>query len=332
MAHRLTVGLVAVATSLVAAPAASAELVYVKKPNSANPQVWLAQDDGSDPNRLGTGMAPTISPDGKWVAWRATGTRERVMLVRASGGTPRRVVRSVAIGELRFSPDSTRLGIAVRGRLVVHELAARENVTVATGYIKGFSFSPDSRSLVYGTSGHVDAFDAPSDLYALELGSDGKSRVTRDRKSLNPLWSPDGSIIHDRQTRRDGDAPKYNLFAINPDGGSLRRITSLRIPALLSGLVPVEVSANGRRLLAEFTGQDTSVGFKVNPASGSARRLSDDFESGLVATDITADGRTVLGMTGGADPGNRHDVVTIPWGGGKPKVLVKNATTPDWTR
>jgi Tol biopolymer transport system component len=330
--HHLIAGLVAVAVLLVAAPAAQAELVYVKKPNSARPQVWLAQDDGSRARRIGTGIAPTISDDGKWVAWRAFGTRERVMLVRASGGTPRRVVRSVQVGEIRFSPDGTRLGFAIRGRLVVRDIGARENFTVGTGHIKGFSFSPDSRSVVYGTSGRLDAFDAPSDLYSLELNSDGKTRVTRDRKSLTPLWAPDGTIIHDRQTRRTGDAPKYNLFAINPDGGALRRITSLRIPPLLSGLVPVELSADGRRLLARFTGQDTAVGFKVSPASGRAQRLSDDFEAGFVGTDITADGRTVLGMTGGADPAARHNVVTVPWGGGKPKVLVRSATTPDWTR
>jgi Tol biopolymer transport system component len=332
MAYRLTAGLVAVAASLVVAPAAQAELVYVKNPNSARPQVWLAQDDGSGARRVGTGIAPTISDDGTWVAWRSFGTREKVMLVRASGGTPRRVARSVAVGEIRFSPDSTRLGFAIRGRLVVRDLVARESFTVGTGSIKGFSFSPDSRAIVYGTSGKLDAFDAPSDLYTLELNSDGKTRVTRDRKSLNPLWAPNGTIIHDRQTRRTGDAPKYNLFAINPDGGSLRRITSLKIPPLLSGLVPVELSADGKRLLAMFTGQDTAVGFKVNPASGRAQRLSDDFESGFVGTDITADGRTVLGMTGGADPSARHDVVAMPWGGGKPKVLVRRATTPDWTR
>jgi Tol biopolymer transport system component len=330
--NHLIAGPVAAAALLVAAPAAQAELVYVKKPNSGSPQVWLAKDDGSGGRRIGTGIAPTISDDGRWVAWRAFGTRERVMLVRAGGGTPRRVVRSVQVGEIRFSPDSTRLGFAIRGRLVVRDLVARENFTIGTGHIRGFSFSPDSRSVVYGTSGKLDAFDAPSDLYTLELNSDGKTRVTRDRKSLNPLWAPNDTIIHDRQTRRNGDAPKYNLFAIKPDGGSLRRITSLRIPPLLSGLVPVEISADGKRLLALFTGQDTAVGFKVNPASGRAQRLSDDFESGFVGTDLTADGRTVLGMTGGADPAARHDVVTIPWGGGKPKVLVRRATTPDWTR
>jgi hypothetical protein len=194
------------------------------------------------------------------------------------------------------------------------------------------SFAPDSKALVYGTSGRNQAFDAPSDLYAVTLGSESKTRVTRDRKSLLPLWGANGEIVFDRQTPRDGDAPKLNLYGIHPDGGALRRITALKIPPLLSGLVPREMSADGRRLLAEFEGQDVSVGFAVNPASGKTRSLSKNMETGFVAADLSADGRTVLGMTGGPDPANRHNVVTIPYAGGKPKVLVRRAAYPDWTR
>jgi hypothetical protein len=332
MAHRSFAVLVAAAAVLVAAPAAQAALVYVKKPVSTAPQVWIAEDDGTGGRRLGTGIAPAISPDGNWVAWRAPGSRERVMLMKATGRTPRRLARSIQIGELRFSPDSTKLGIVMRSRLAIHDIPARETFTAAHGFIRGFSFSPDSRSVVYGTSGRNEAFDAPSDLYALELDSDGKTRVTRDRKSLNPLWGPDGNVVFDRQTPRPGDAPKYNLFSIHLDGGSLRRITSLRIPPLLSGLVPVDVSADAKRLLAEFTGQDTAVGFAVNPLTGRTRSLAPRRGSGFVGTDISADGRTVLGTTGGPDPGDRQDVVSMPWAGGKPTVLVKRATSPDWNR
>ena len=99
----------------------------------------------------------------------------------------------------------------------------------------------------------------------------------------------------------------------------------------MSGLVPVESSANGGRLLAEFVGQDASVAFRVSPATGKAKALDADFENGLVGFDLTADGRTVLGHTGGPDPTARHDVVTIPYTGGEPKVLVRRASFPDWS-
>jgi hypothetical protein len=40
----------------------------------------------------------------------------------------------------------------------------------------------------------------------------------------------------------------------------------------------------------------------------------------------------VLASTGGPDPSNRSNVVTIPYAGGKPKVLARNADLPDWNR
>jgi hypothetical protein len=62
------------------------------------------------------------------------------------------------------------------------------------------------------------------------------------------------------------------------------------------------------------------------------RALSRDSENGFVAADLTADGKTVLGATGGPDPNNKHNVVTMPYTGGKPKVLVRKAFDPDWNR
>ena len=331
MANRRIALLIAAAGTLAVVPDAEASLVYVKRANSARPQVWIASDTGSSPRRLGTGTRPAISPDGKWVAWRDPAD-ETVLLRKANGRNIRRVARSVEVGAIEFSPDSRRLGVGLRNRLVVHDLRAHTNRTVAHGQLNGISFSPDSTALVYGSYGRRLSFDAPSDLYTVNLVTGDKFRVTRDRKSLNPLWGPAGEIVFDRQRRRDGDAPTYNLFGIHPDGGAMRRITSLKIPPLLSGLVPVEVSADGSRVLAEFEGQDTSVGFAVNPATGNTRALSKSMETGVVASDLTADGRTVLGMTGGPDPSNRHDVVTLRYAGGKPKVLVRRAAYPDWTR
>jgi hypothetical protein len=332
MAHRIIASLIAGTALLAAAPAAQATLVYVKRPNSSAPQVWAADDDGAHARKIGSGTMPVISPDGRWVAWRDF-SRDSVLLRKVDGRNVRRVARSAQIGTLGFSPDSRRLGVVLRSRLLVHDLSDHRDATVAHGFVNGFSFAPDSTALVYGTTGRNDAFDAPSDLYTVTLdGGRHKTRVTRDRKSLNPLWGPAGEIVFDRQSTRDGDAPRYNLFAIHPDGGALRRITSLKIPPLLSGLVPLEMSVDGGRLLAQFIGQDTSVGFLVDPASGSTRALSNDMETGVVAADLAADGRTVLGMTGGPDPSNRHDVVTMPAAGGKPTVLVRRAAYPDWTR
>jgi Tol biopolymer transport system component len=331
LAKRSIITLLGAATALLMAAPAQAALVYVKGPGDT-PRVLVADDDGSNPHKIGNGQSPTISSDGRWVAWvLRDGDTDHVKLRLADRSRKARdVVSADSIGELHFSPDSKSLGIAAGNRLWIYDIHGRASVKAASGQIRGFSFSPDSRSVAFGTSGRSESFDAPSDLYSFAIADKKRRRITRDRKSLNPLWTTRG-IVHDRQKRRPGLAPSYNLFEIQPDGGSLRRITALKIPDLVSGLVPLERSDNGKRLLAEFVGQDTSVGFAVNPKSGKVRALSRDSENGFVAADLTANGKTVLGTTGGAAPSNKNNVATMPYRGGKPTVLVRHATEPDWS-
>ncbi len=331
MARRTITTLLGAALALLVAAPAEVRLVYVKNPGELDSRIWVARDDGTQPRKLGLGHTPRISTGGRWIAWVREGTPDQLMLRLADRSRPARVVaRSSAFLDHAFSPDAKSLAYIVGRRLFVYDIREREAEKAASGNIRGFSFSPDSSSVVFGTSGTNDAFDAPSDLYSLELEDRERRRITRDRRSINPLWGPNG-IIHDRMTAREGDAPSFNLFEIQPDGGNLRRITSLRIPSLVSGLVPVELSSNGKRLLAEFIGQDTQVGFRVNPATGKAKALDSDFETGFVGFDLSADGRTVLGHTGGPDPTNRHNVVTMPYGGGEAEVLVRRAGFPDWS-
>jgi len=119
---------------------------------------------------------------------------------------------------------------------------------------------------------------------------------------------------------------------MDPSGGKVKRLTHTKVDPLLSGLSPTEWSANGRQLLAEFGGQDTSYAVTVNPKTGAERALTREREVGFVGIAISKDGRFVLGSLGGFEPGPRHRVVSIPYAGGKPKVLASNASEPDWSR
>jgi hypothetical protein len=116
------------------------------------------------------------------------------------------------------------------------------------------------------------------------------------------------------------------------DGSGVRRLTKTHVAQLLQGLTPTAWSADGTRLLAEFGGQDTSYAETVNPVTGAHRPVVRPAEDGFVGTDISADGSTILGATGGYEPSTRHDVVAIPYGGGTPTVLARNALEPDWNR
>jgi hypothetical protein len=333
LAKRTITTLLGAAIALLAAAPAHATLVYTKsnKDDTAT-RVYVADDDGTNAHKLGKGMQPTVSDDGRWVAWVVPGdTQDRVKMRLADRSREARDVTTAAeITTLRFSPDSKWLGIGSSTRLWAYNIRDRESVRAAAGNLRGFSFSPDSQSVAFGTAGPNQSFDAPSDLYSFDIEDEQRTRITRDRKSLNPLWTESG-IIHDRQRIRENAAPSYNLFEIQPDGGSLRRITKLRIPPLASGLVPLEMSANGKRMIAQFEGQDIAVGFRVNPSTGKVRSLGEFGEDGFVAADLTADGRTVLGTSGGIAPG-RHHVVTMPYRGGEETVLVRRAFDPDWSR
>ncbi|MBS1881305.1 MAG: hypothetical protein JST31_17460, partial [Actinobacteria bacterium] len=99
---------------------------------------------------------------------------------------------------------------------------------------------------------------------------------------------------------------------------------------LLQGLVPTAWSANGKRLLAQFGGQDTTYAVGVNVETGAQKPILEATEQGLVGTALSPDGKTVFGSVGGFEPGPNHDVVSVPFTGGKPKVLVKNALFPSF--
>jgi hypothetical protein len=320
-------GRILLLASLIAAFAgtapAEARLVYVKGAAS----IYSAGDDGSSPRRLATGVGPLISPNGRWVAYIRPGTLDEVRIVRATGGRTRLLMRSTRVDALRFSADSTQVGAVLSARLAVHDIPTRTTFTAASGSIRGFSFSPDSKSVVWARAPLRSPLDAPSDLWKIEFDAGPRVRLTRDRRSLNPLWTPQG-IVFDKQTPRSGDQPAYDLFEINADGGGQRRVTTTAVPQFMSGLVPLQRSPDGTRLLAGFVGQERNEAYAVDMTTGATR----SFGAGLAPGGLARDATTVLLQTGGLNPADRHDVVAVPWQGGVPTVLVRRASSPRWTR
>lgn len=334
---------------LVVSPAvAQATLVFSRNP--LNPSVWSAADDGSGPRRLALGSNPRISPDGQIVAFLHQGkgrsSQPELMLMPADGSAP---VSGLAAGwreisAFDWSSDSASIA-AVLGpelgpkRLVLIDVVSGAQLTVAQGYFSGVSFSPGGGQLVYGRSGS-EKYPPRSDIYRFDIPI-GQAvrfappvRLTQDHRSLNPLWGPGGTIVFVKQLgakqRRYG--PKNELFLMNPAGKAGRRLTHTKVDPLLQGLYPTAWSADGRRLLAEFNGQDTSYAVTVNPRTGAQRPVTKAREQGFAGTALSADGKSILGMTGGFEPGPGHDALSIPYGGGKPELLAKNAFEPDWSR
>jgi Tol biopolymer transport system component len=344
---RLSVVLSLVLAALVVPATASATLVFDR--GVLKQSVWIAGDDGAGAHKLvDDGSMPRVSDDGATVVFYRTGNRQTfrpdLMAVPADGSAPARTLVKgwrdtytfawTADGKTIATVVGPELGAK---RLVLIDVTTGAARTVARGYFAGATFSADGAQLLYARSAS-ERFPYRSDLYRVDVAGVGAGAapvaVTHDHRSQYPLWSPAGQVVFvklvDAKRRKYG--PKNELYVMAGDGTGVRRLTRTKVDQLLQGLTPTAWSGDGTRLLAEFGGQDTSYAETVNPLTGAHKPVVKAEESGFVGTDLSKDGSTILGATGGFDPGSRHDIVTIPYAGGSPTVLVRKAFNPDWNR
>jgi Tol biopolymer transport system component len=312
-------------------------------------RVVIAADDGSNPQRVQAGNNPHVSPDGLSVAYlhEGDGHTQELMLALAAGGPLRTLMVNFRESfYLAWSPDSSTIA-ALKGpelgkrKLVLIDVLTGAQRVVAQGFFSGFSFSPDGSELIYAKAGK-EKYPPRSDVYRLQfvppgavsVAAEKPVRLTHDHNSSDPLWGPTNKIVFVKtvEGKKRKYGPKNELFLMSPQGKGVKRLTHTKVDPLLQGLFPTDWSADGNRLLAEFEGQDTSYAVTVNPKTGAQRPLLRAEESGFVGTALSADGKTVLGFEGGFDPGNKHRVATVPYGGGKPTVLAKNASEPSWNQ
>jgi hypothetical protein len=332
------VALVALTALLGLPAAAQATLTFVKSPQS--PAVYTAADDGSGVHKVGPGDSPHIAPDGESVAYfhEGPGLGTELKLAPVRGGA----TRTLMVGwretsYLAFSPDSTTIA-ALRGpelgkrKLVLIDIASGAQKIVASGFFSGFSFSPSGDELVYSKA-KGEKYPPKSDVFRVPTAGGKPVAITHDHVSEDPLWGPTGQIVFvkllDANKRKYG--PKNELYLMNPQGKGVRRLTHTSVDPLLQGLFPTDWSDSGKQLLAEFEGQDTSYAVTVNPKTGAQKPLVKAEEQGFVGTALSSDGKSVLGFTGGFEPGPQHAVATVPYGGGTTKVLIKGGYEPDWS-
>ncbi len=334
--------------ALAGAPAAAqATLAFVRNP--LNPVVWVANDNGKQDHKLVAGSLPRVSPDGKIVALLHQGSGRKsqpeLVLAPADGSAPPSTLvkgwREPFI--FAWSPDSKSVAVLLGPELGPKRLVLIDTVTgaqnqVAQGYFNGVSFDPAGGAIVYARAAS-EKYPPRSDIYRFNIPI-GQSvrfeppvRLTHDQRSTNPLWGPNGKIVFVKllgaKQRKYG--PKNELYLMNEKGGQVRRLTHTKVDPLRQGLYPTAWSANGKRLLAEFEGQDTTYAVAVNPQTGAQRPLIEATEQGFLGTGLSADGKQVLGKTMGFEPGPGTDVGVVPYsGGGGVKVLAHNAFEPSW--
>jgi hypothetical protein len=308
--------------------------------------VWLTGVNGGARVRLGPGTQPLIAPSGQQVAASLSGIgggseSGPALVIWGIGGTPSMYfdLATVSATPLVWSRDLRYLAVELQSTaatntasgsgLAVIDLGSSSVTTIARGQIYGASFAPDgSDRIVYGRAASLSP-SARVNLYLSNPDGSGVRALTRDGRSLNPVWGSRG-IAYDNERLRRNDAPVYQIWLRSVSGSSVHRLTNMRVRSLASGLVPLAFSTDGTRLLAEFEGQDTSEAWTVRVPTGGTRMVTARGRS-VVGAGISGNGRTLLIEQGSFfESASAGRVATVPFGGGRLTVLVSHGAEASW--
>lgn len=122
--------------------------------------ILIARDDGSHARAIAYGYAPSVSPDGRSVAYfQENPNGGSLRIVSTRGGRSRMLLRSsgpTGLGDgppLAWSPDSRRLVASGGGGAAIIDLATGRRTVLPDFDLAGASFSPDGSRIVLGDSG-----------------------------------------------------------------------------------------------------------------------------------------------------------------------------------
>jgi hypothetical protein len=243
--------------------------------------------------RANLNIAPSLSPDGRWVAFLSTRDLFSIDLYLANaetGEVRRRLVTASGdphFDALRFidsagswSPDGRRFAFVVFERgdntiaiLDVESGKVERRIEVsAVGAISNPSWSPDGRRIAFsGSRGGI------TDLYVLDIETTEVRQLTRDRfADLQPVWSPDGqqiAFVTDRGPGTDFDALVYDPMSIAIIDVSSGRVQVLPIFGGSKHINP-QYSPDGRTLYFISDPEGVSDIYSYSLVDGAVRRLT----------------------------------------------------------
>jgi Tol biopolymer transport system component len=200
----------------------------------AKPIVYFRLDNGWElarvtpggvPARLNLPMSatlfPALSPDGSRLAFVVESSPGGVY-VGAADGSGARLLYPGWTDRITWSPDGTRLAIAVNGEILVVPLdgSTPQAITSAVDVHAGYPSWSSTGRIAFDTRG---SFSFGSDIYTMASdGSDLRLIVSGDGSDArDPAWSPDGS----RLAFALGQFGASSIFTVDQNGNDRRRLT-----------------------------------------------------------------------------------------------------------
>ncbi|NJL06151.1 MAG: hypothetical protein HC911_14855, partial [Chloroflexaceae bacterium] len=215
-------------------PAASPlTLAYTSNQNGFT-QIFITDRDGENPRPIETGNAPTWSPDGRQIAFHDARTgNDEIYLMDSNGENVRQITfNNVQDREPAWSPDGKQLAVwsdresLEQWDIVVIDLetGTEERVTFHPAGDFQPTWSPDGREIAF-TSNR----DGNDEIYVVDVQTQRERNISNspDSEERFPAWSPAqalgrGAVIAFASNREIG---VFNIYTMNPDGSSVRRIT-----------------------------------------------------------------------------------------------------------
>lgn len=166
--------------------------------------------------------APVFAPGGRTLAFLRTignpdGTgpiRSEVTLARSDGSHDRGIY--VNGGAVSWSPNAARL--VFQGRQGNRLVSVRRDGRGLRHLTKGANPDWSTRNQIVFQREHP-GFGAGVDIYAMARNRDRVRRLTDNRRSINPSWSPDG-----RRIAYDSSRPRPGIYVMRADGRAKRLI------------------------------------------------------------------------------------------------------------
>lgn len=209
-------------------------LIVFQGNHGGPPAVFTVKPNGSDLERLGSGLQPAISRDGKKIVFvRSSGNGAQLWLLNTDNGKVERITNDAkGNSQPAISPDGSQIVFVGRARaggdpherehLYIIDADGSNERELTSGQKNADrepSFSADGKRIVFVRTANF------SQLMTITAGGDDLKAVTdRDERFSSPeapSYSPDGNrIVFDAVVRSD-----ERIWTIGSDGNGLQQLT-----------------------------------------------------------------------------------------------------------